>query len=75
MKRFIFLITLLVVTSNIYAANLSPITQAVANNARPEADTQRDTSRKPAEILEFFGIEPGMNVLDILLAAVITPKF
>ena len=65
MKRFIFLITLLVVTSNIYAADLSPITQAVANSARPEADTQRDANRKPAEVLEFFGIEPGMDVLDI----------
>ena len=38
---------------------------AVANSDRPEADTARDANRKPAEILEFFGIEAGIKVLDI----------
>jgi predicted methyltransferase len=38
---------------------------AVANAARPEADRARDAGRKPAEVLEFFGIKPGMTVLDM----------
>jgi len=43
---------------SIYAA-------AVANALRPEADRTRDAGRKPAEVLEFVGIGPGMTVLDM----------
>ena len=38
---------------------------AVANKARPEADRARDAVRKPAEVLEFFGLTRGMTVLDM----------
>ena len=38
---------------------------AVNNPARSEKDRDRDAARKPAEVLEFFGIEPGMKVLDL----------
>lgn len=38
---------------------------AVANASRPAADRDSDAGRKPAEILEFMGIEPGMTVLDM----------
>lgn len=38
---------------------------AVENTARPEADRQRDTMRKPLRVLNFAGIAPGMTVLDI----------
>ena len=38
---------------------------AVNNEARSEADRERDADRMPAEVLEFFGIQPGMHVLDI----------
>ncbi len=41
------------------------ITAAVANPSRPEADVARDENRKPAAILSFFEIEPGMTVLDV----------
>lgn len=41
------------------------LTLAVASPARPEADRQRDAGRKPAEILGFFGIGPGMSVLEV----------
>ena len=41
------------------------IERAVANDARPDADRQRDADRKPDQVLEFFGIEPDMNVIDI----------
>jgi predicted methyltransferase len=38
---------------------------AISNSARSGADRERDAGRKPAEVLEFFGIEPGMRVLDM----------
>lgn len=41
------------------------IADAVANPARPAADRERDAGRKPAAVLEFFGIAPGMVVLDM----------
>jgi predicted methyltransferase len=41
------------------------ITAAVNSPDRPAADKKLDESRHPAEILEFFGIKPGMKVADI----------
>ena len=38
---------------------------AVANGIRSEDDVARDAGRKPAGVLEFFGIQPGMQVLDM----------
>jgi predicted methyltransferase len=38
---------------------------ALANALRPEADRTRDAGRKPAQVLEFMGIKPGMTVLDM----------
>ena len=46
------------VDPSVYAA-------AVADTSRPEADLARDAGRKPADVLEFFGIAPGMSVLDL----------
>jgi predicted methyltransferase len=46
------------------------------------SDLEQDSWRKPAEVLEFFGVQPGMSVLDLysgsgyfteLLAAVVGP--
>src|ERR1700760_3934810 len=39
---------------------------AVADKARPEADTKRDAARKPAEMLEFAGVKQGQTVVDLL---------
>jgi len=41
------------------------IEAAVANQNRPETDVQRDSDRKPAEVLSFLGIKEGMTVLDV----------
>ena len=38
---------------------------ALANPSRLEGDRDRDAGRKPAEVLEFYGIAPGMTVLDM----------
>jgi predicted methyltransferase len=59
------------------------ITAAVADSARPAADTERDASRKPAETLAFAGVKPGDWVLELapgkgyytrLLSAVVGPR-
>ena len=41
------------------------ITAAVADKGRPDADTKRDADRKPAEIVAFAGIKPGMAVEEL----------
>lgn len=38
---------------------------ALANPQRLPGDLQRDAARKPAQVLQFVGIAPGMNVLDM----------
>ncbi|RLA28532.1 MAG: methyltransferase type 11 [Gammaproteobacteria bacterium] len=38
---------------------------AVASSGRTDSDRERDAGRKPAQVLEFFAIEPGMTVLDM----------
>lgn len=47
------------------APALSIYEVALANALRPEADRERDAARKPAEVLGFTGIAPGMTVLDM----------
>jgi predicted methyltransferase len=42
------------------------IKQAVNNPARSESDRKRDETSKPVEVLSFFGVKPGMKVLDFL---------
>ena len=39
-----------------------------AMSARPAEDAARDPGRKPAEVLAFLGLEPGMTVLDVFAA-------
>src|SRR5260221_11968253 len=42
-----------------------PIAAAVADAARPDADKERDTARKPAETVAFAGVKPGMVVAEL----------
>ena len=37
----------------------------VASPDRSEADRANDARRKPAQLLEFYGVRPGMHVLDL----------
>jgi predicted methyltransferase len=41
------------------------ITKAIENNSRPDTDVRRDADRKPEKVLRFFGVKPGMTVLDV----------
>lgn len=43
----------------------TPLDALLGDPARWERDRQRDAHSKPAEILAFSGVEPGMQVLDI----------
>lgn len=40
----------------------------LAAGERSDAEKQRDDGRKPAEVVAFLGIEPGMAVVDLLAA-------
>jgi predicted methyltransferase len=41
------------------------VSAAVANPQRLAEDIEKDASRKPAQVLSFFDIKPGMTVLDL----------
>src|ERR1700754_3404653 len=68
MKRFVVMAALLASVSVVAAAPAvtAQMKAAVADSARPEADTKRDENRKPAEMLAFGGITPGKVVVDLL---------
>lgn len=42
------------------------LARAVADEGRPGEDRARDADRRPAEVLAFFGIEPGMRVAEMM---------
>jgi predicted methyltransferase len=42
------------------------VAAAVADSARPAADTARDANRKPAQTLAFAGIAPGAKVAELM---------
>jgi predicted methyltransferase len=42
---------------------------AASADSRSEEDRARDAGRKPFEVVAFIGIEPGMNVLDVMAAS------
>lgn len=46
-------------------AEVSIYAAAVASETRPEADRASDAGRKPEDVLEFFGIQPGDAVLEM----------
>jgi predicted methyltransferase len=57
---------LLVAAAPCAAETPANIAAAIAQPARPEADLARDTTRKPAEMLEFAQIRPGLTVIDVI---------
>lgn len=47
------------------AADLDAIASAVADPRRPSLDTDRDATRQPDGVLEFFGLSKGETVIDM----------
>ncbi len=41
------------------------LVKAIGNARRPEDDRKRDADRKPAQLMSFFGVKPGMKVADL----------
>lgn len=63
-------LTLALASSPLYAAAparpaASSVAAAVASPDRTADNVKLDASRKPAEVLHFLGLKPGMNVLDL----------
>lgn len=46
----------------------SDLRALLANENRAESDRARDAGRRPADVLEFLGIEEGMRVMDVIAA-------
>lgn len=44
------------------------LSAALTESSRADADKSRDAGRKPAEVLTFLGIAPGMTVMDVIAA-------
>jgi predicted methyltransferase len=73
---------LLCLTFPAFAADPTPIETAIASPDRTDKDRERDAREKPAEVLAFAGVKPGMTVIDMfagggyyseLLASVVGP--
>jgi predicted methyltransferase len=50
------------------AENNPELAALLDNESRPEDDRARDAGRKPLQVLDYLGIEPGMDVMDIMAA-------
>lgn len=48
------------------ADDKTKLSAALAHSNRPPVDKLRDQYRKPAQLLEFYGVKPGMNVADMM---------
>lgn len=46
--------------------NEKTFAKALQSEQRPQADRDRDAGRKPEKVMQFFGIESGMTVLEVL---------
>jgi predicted methyltransferase len=44
------------------------LTAILSSDTRSEEDRARDASRKPSEVLDFLGIETGMDLVDLMAA-------
>ncbi len=71
-RRFLVVVLMafgLVIASDIASAaawRADVLAAALNSPDRPDADKARDAGRKPAEVVVFGGIEPGMVVLDVM---------
>lgn len=67
MKFALFAAALALVPVGAWAEPSPAIRAALADPARPTADTARDAARKPAEILALAEVEPGDKVADFIM--------
>lgn len=68
MRYAIAALLLAAATAPLAAQKATPaITTALADTSRPAEQRERDTARKPAELLSFAGIKPGQKVADFIM--------
>jgi predicted methyltransferase len=66
MRRTAFLIACLLLAAPLQAQTVPDyIAKAVASTERSDKDRERDARDKPAELLAFAGLKPGMSVADV----------
>lgn len=46
--------------------SVDAVRSAIDHSQRKAEDKERDPARKPAEVLAFLGVEPGMTVMDVM---------
>jgi len=67
MNPLFYLVLLTLPLTAVQADQYDDLIQAALDEpGRLERNSSRDEARKPAEVIKFFGVEPGMTVLDIL---------
>ncbi len=81
--KTLLLCVLAAFTAPTLATAANAIETAIASTDRTQADHERDARDKPAEVLAFAGVKPGMTVVDLfsaggyyteLLAGVVGPE-
>ena len=68
MPRLLLLLPLLIA----FSTNATPktsVVEALMDESRSTEDKARDGGRKPAEVITFLGVEPGMTVIDVIAAS------
>jgi predicted methyltransferase len=68
LARSIALTLGLLVSSAAFADSHGDLAKRLADGSRSDADKARDAGRKPAAVVAFLGIEPGMTVVDLIAA-------
>ena len=66
MRAFALALLLATAATPIAIAKPAPIAAAVAAKDRPAEAVALDVSRKPAQVLSFMGLKPGMKAFDLL---------
>lgn len=79
MKYLVSLLSLLFVSTQLFAADAAgtrtKVEQNLQGSIRDIAESARDANRKPAQVLEFFGMQDNMKLLEISPATGYWTKF
>jgi predicted methyltransferase len=68
-SSFSILLSVALVCGSATAADSPGLEERLEASGRSEADRARDAGRKPAQVVAFLGIEPGMKVMDVIAAS------
>jgi predicted methyltransferase len=74
MKTYTTLLTIILFGGSAFAADetpsveAGPLASALTADTRSAEDRARDAGRRPAEVVAFLGITPGMRVIDLIAA-------